>query len=560
MNFSEIKSAYSDFSARLAPFRDKIKQDRKWFSQNQTELQGKEEKEKSAGVPNFHSGHIFNSIQYKHADAIDNFPCANVLPREESDEEGAKLLTQILPFVFEKCKFKKTYSLNLYNKIASGTCAYGVFWDEAASDICVKDVDLLNFLWQPDAKTLQDSRYVFYDSFMPKEDFETVYGDTDGCAMQSSHFEIDEKAGREAYDTVVITDCYYKVREKDGRVILHFVKYSGNKILFSSEDGNYPDGFYKHGRYPFSFDVLNPVPGQLTGLGIVDIAKNMQARIDKLDASITRHAVRCAKSKVLYNKSVGISKDEFVNDDAEFIEAMGDLSVGIKNIEISPLPAFVTDHRDKLIDELKEICGNRDFAQGGTSGGVVAASAITALQGASDKLTRDSVSFSYICFTEIAELVVELIREFYTEEKVFRVMGDDGRSVYKRVSHSDIFGSSDSAVFDVSVSVEKNNPYSRATHNSLIMELAGAGLLNPENFVMNRFILSQLNFDGKDKLIQDLENLYNEMNASSAIAGGASPSPTVSGRDSGEQLVEIPLGDSGAAGETAEPLVEIPVQ
>ena len=414
MNFSEIKSAYSDYAARLLPFRDKIKQDRKWFSQEQTELQGKEEKEKGVGVPNFHSGHIFNAVQYKHADAMDNFPCANVLPREESDEEGAKLLTQILPFVFEKCKFKKTYSLNLYNKIASGTCAYGVFWDD---DICIKDVDLLNFLWQPDAKSLQDSRYVFYDSFMPKADFVVMYGDVEGCAMQSSHFEVDEKAGQEAFDTVVITDCYYKVREKDGRILLHFIKYSGNKVLFSSEDGEYPDGFYKHGRYPFCFDVLNPVPGQLVGLGIVDIAKNVQARIDKLDASITRHAVRCAKSKVLYNKSIGVSKDEFVNDDAEFIEAMGDLSVGIRNVEVAPLPSFVTNHRDKLIEELKEICGNRDFAQGGTSGGVTAASAITVLQSATDKLTRDSVSFSYLCFAEISELVIELIREFYTEEK-----------------------------------------------------------------------------------------------------------------------------------------------
>lgn len=560
MNLTEIRAAYNDYVGRLAPFREKIKEDRKWFEQSQTELQGKEEKEKAPGVPNSHSGHIFNAIQYKHADAMDNYPCANVLPREESDEDGAKLLTEILPYVFERCYFKKTYSLNLYDKITSGTAAYGVFWDKC--DISVKRIDMLNFLWQPDAVSLQDSRYVFYDSFMPKSDFINVYGSVEGCAMQSNHHEQKENTGPEVSDTVVITDCYYKVQEDESKKVLHFVKFSGDKVLFSSEGKKgFEDGFYKHGRFPFSFDVLNPVPGKVLGLGVVDVAKNVQARIDKLDASITKHAVKCAQSRYLGKKNNGINAKEFANLDTEYIEAQGDLQDAVRQIEVSPMPAFVMNHRDKLIEELKEVCGNRDFAQGGTTGGVTSGTALAVLQSASDKLVRDSVSFSYLCFAEIVELIIELIREFYTEEKVFRVTGDDGRSVYKRVKNSDIFGESDSAVFDVSVTVEKSNPYQRGMHNSLIMELAGAGLLNPQNFVVNKFILSQLNFDGKDKLIGDLENLYNEMNASASGDEGNSGAGGGAVIDAGGgPMVEIPIGDSGAVGGMAEPLVEIPVE
>lgn len=560
MNLSEIRAAYSDYVGRLASFREKIKEDRRWFEQKQTELQGKEEKRKAAGVPNSHSGHIFNAIQYKHADAMDNFPCANVLPREESDEEGAKILTEIVPFVFERCKFRKTYSLNLYDKLGPGTAVYGVFWDSGAGDISVKAVDLLNFLWQPDSVDLQESRYIFYDSFMPADDFRRVYGDTEGCVMQSSHYETKENTGPEVADTVVITDCYYKVQVSESKKVLHFVKFSGDKVLFSSEDAEgYEDGFYKHGRYPFCVDLLHPVSGKIYGMGIVDIAKNMQARIDKLDAAITKHAVKCANSRVIGKANNGINKNEFLNLDTEYIEAQGDIQEGIRELTVPALPSFVMNHRDKLIDELKEICGNRDFAQGGSNGGVTAASAITALQTASDKLVRDSVNTSYDCFREIVELVIELIREFYTEEKVFRVTGDDGRSVFKRVKSSDIFGESQAAAFDVIVTVEKSNPYTRAMHNSLILELASAGLLNPQNFVYNKFILSQLNFDGKDKLIQDLEELYNEMSK-------PKPTPTLptgdapSGVAMGEELVEIPIGDSGAVGATAEPLIEIPVK
>lgn len=569
MNLAEIRAAYSDYVGRLASFREKIKEDRRWFEQSQTELQGKEEKKKALNVPNSHSGHIFNAIQYKHADAMDNFPCANVLPREESDEDGARLLTEIVPFVYEKCDFKKTYSLNLYNKLISGTAVYGVFWDD--NDIAVKSIDMLNFLWQPDSVSLQDSRYVFYDSFMPKDDFVNVYGSVEGCQMQSSHYEPKENTGAEVADTVVITDCYYKVQCDKGKSVLHFVKFSGDKVLFASEnEAGYDDGFYKHGKYPFCFDLLNPVPGKILGMGVVDVAKNVQARIDKLDAAITKYAVKCAQSRYLGKKNSGINAAEFMNLDTEYIETQGDLNDAVRQIEVSPMPAFVMNHRDKLIEELKEVCGNRDFAQGGTTGGVTSGTALTVLQSASDKLVRDSVSFSYICFAELTELVIELIREFYTEEKVFRVTGDDGRKEYRRIKNSDIFGEDDSSVFDVTVTVEKSNPYSRAMHNSLILELAGAGLLNPENFVVNKFILTQLNFDGKEKLIADLENLYNEMNKKTSLAatengtvGGTeqiSTLPAGAGAVSGGPLVEIPIGDSGTVEGTGDPLIEIPVE
>ena len=334
------------------------------------------------------------------------------------------------------------------------------------------------------------------------------------------------------------------------------MKFSGNKVLFSSEDAEgYEDGFYKHGRFPFSFDVLNPVPGKITGMGTVDVSKNMQARIDKLDASITRHAAKCAAGRVVGKKNNGINKTEFLDLDAEYIEIQqGDLKEAVREIQISPMPAFVMNHRNKLIDELKEICGNRDFAQGGTTGGVTSGTALSLLQSANDKLVRDSVNFSYICFAEIVEFVIELIREFYTEEKVFRVTGSDGKSDYKRVKNTDIFGGECAAVYDVTVTVEKSNPYQRGMHNSLIMELAGAGLLNPQNFVVNKFILSQLNFDGKDKLIQDLETLHNEMSKPKSTGDNGNVIPGAGG-----PMVEIPIGDSGAVGAMTDPLVEIPV-
>ena len=57
-------------------------------------------------------------------------------------------------------------------------------------------------------------------------------------------------------------------------------------------------------------------------------------------------------------------------------------------------------YRASRIEELKEISGNRDMTQGGTAGGVTAASAIAALQEAGSKLSRDMLKSAYRAFAK----------------------------------------------------------------------------------------------------------------------------------------------------------------
>ena len=55
------------------------------------------------------SGWLFNAIANKHADAMDNFPSPNVLPREEGDKAEAEMLSSIIPVILEQNDFEETY-------------------------------------------------------------------------------------------------------------------------------------------------------------------------------------------------------------------------------------------------------------------------------------------------------------------------------------------------------------------------------------------------------------------------------------------------------------------
>ena len=75
------------------------------------------------------SAWLFNSLSNKHADAMDNYPEPNVLPREEGDKKDAEMLSSIIPAILERNDFESTYSNAWWYKLKHGVVPYGVFWN-----------------------------------------------------------------------------------------------------------------------------------------------------------------------------------------------------------------------------------------------------------------------------------------------------------------------------------------------------------------------------------------------------------------------------------------------
>ncbi len=99
------------------------------------------------------SGWMFNSLANKHADAMDNYPEPNVLPRARDDADTAKELSSILPVALDQNEYEQVYSDAWWYKLKHGTAVKGVFWngakDGGLGDIDLRLVDLLNLYWEP---------------------------------------------------------------------------------------------------------------------------------------------------------------------------------------------------------------------------------------------------------------------------------------------------------------------------------------------------------------------------------------------------------------------------
>lgn len=108
----------------------------------------------------------------------------------------------------------------------------------------------------------------------------------------------------------------------------------------------------------------------------------------------------------------------------------------IKPIQANGLSNYVLEHRIEKINELKEVVGNRDFQQGGTSNGVTAATAITSLQQAGEKLSRAIIDDSYDAYKSLIIMIIELMREFYDEERIYRITNEIGATQFAQFDNS----------------------------------------------------------------------------------------------------------------------------
>ena len=263
------------------------------------------------------SAWLFNSLANKHADAMDNYPEPNVLPRAKDDTETAKQLSAILPVVLEQNRYEQVYNDTWWYKIKHGTGCKMVVWDGSKAgglgDIDIRIVDLLNLYWEPGVTDLQASRNLFHvemvDDEMLLERWPWAQGHTGG-AEQVPKYLYDDQVRTDGKSFVV--DWYYK---KSGR--LHYCKFVNDCVLYASE--NDPDyaarGYYDHGKYPFVMDVMFPMAGSPAGFGYIELMKGTQYSIDVLGAAITRNADAASRVRYFVNSGSGLNESEFTDLD-----------------------------------------------------------------------------------------------------------------------------------------------------------------------------------------------------------------------------------------------------
>ena len=478
------------------------------------------------------SGWLFNAIANKHADAMDNFPAPNILPREEGDKGEAEMLTSIIPVILEQNNFEDTYDVVMDDKLKYGTGVYGVFWDASKlnglGDISIEPQDILCLFWESGITDIQKSRHFFHVDLRENELLEAEYPQLHG-KLSSSAIDVSKYMYDDAVDTTTksaVIDWYYKKRQ-GGRTVLHYCKFVNDEVLFATENEpeKYPNGWYDHGLYPFVFDPLFRMKGTPCGFGYIDVAKSAQEYIDRGNQAILQNMLANAKPRHFIRSDGSVNEQEYADLTRDFVHVDGNLGQdSILPIQGKPLNyVYVNVIKDK-VDEMKETTGNRDVSTGGTTG-ATAASAIAAMQEAGSKLSRDNNKGSYRAYRKVNLLTIELVRQFYKLPRSFRILGENGAARYAMYSNAGIqpqklgvaFGvdlGMRVPLFDIEITAQKQSPYSKMSQNEMALQFYNAGFFNPQMADQALACLDMMDFDRKQFIMQKIAQngtMYQQM-------------------------------------------------
>ena len=499
------------------------------------------------------SAWLFNSLASKHADAMDNYPEIVCLPREANDSAEADSLTDILPVILEQNNFEQTYSDLWWYKLKTGCGVYGIFWDSnklnGLGDISINQVDLLNLFWEPGITDIQKSPNLFYVSLEDNEVLLRKYPRLEN-SLTSPTFNVKKYVYDDTVDTSTksaVIDWYYKRGN-----VLHFVKYVNDIVLYATENETEPTtdeegnviapaiaetGLYDHGKYPFVFDVLFREEGTPSGFGFVDICKEPQKYIDYMNDAFLTNILMQSRPRYFFRNNGKINEEEFLDWRKSLVHVQaGGLSDDLSPIQTPSLSSAAINILQSKIDELKETSGNRDVSNGGTSG-ATAASAIAAMQEAGSKLSRDMIKTSYRAFKEVNLICIELIRQFYTVPRSFRITGKNNEMAFVHYKNTGLlpqaqgaFGSVDMGmrlpVFDIKVNPQKASPYSKMAQNELALQFYQAGFFSPQMADQALMAMSMMEFEGKDELLRKIAQggmLFQQMLMMTQAQAGTAP-------------------------------------
>lgn len=514
------------------------------------------------------SAWLVNTILNKHADAMDNYPEPNVLPRSMDDEETAKALSKVIPAILEQNDYQKTYSDCMWDKNKFGASITGVFWNNdknnGLGDIDIKRTDMTQLFWKAGIEDIQDSPNLFVVSYMDSEELKARYPDVSDVGADTTDTFRHVYYGENVDETGMtqIIDWYYKrrIRTIDSKgipmfkTVVHYCKFCNEHVLYATEnDPQFAEtGWLAHGQYPFIVDVLLPMKANVCGMGYIDLIADDQIFVDRLQRNILESADWNSRPRSIVNESGGLNEEEYLDTENAVIHFTGHLGDdSFRQLQANPLPPIYQSVLLNKIQEMKDTSGNTAASQGQNSN-VTTASGIASLQEAAGKLSRDSSQESYRAFKLICYQVIELIRQFYTESRCFRITGEEGNE-YINFDNSGlqpqdqgqitlIDGSvlelgSREPVLDIEVKPQRKSAYSKETQNQTAINLYQMGFFAPNNGDASMACLEMMDFDGVEKIREKVRanmTLYNQVQQLSMILMQMAP----------EVAMQLGIGDA----------------
>lgn len=474
-------------------FRQKLSDEHYEMSRARAMRQLKQdEKSQTAPASNTLNSCIDNVI----ADQIDNMPEAKMVPERPDAMDSAEEMSDIVAYVLYHAEWPDVYQQLMEDAIVTGTGVAQVFWDDDLEDgqgmVNVVSWHPEDFYPDPMYENLQDGRACFKvtrtsvawvsehyphaaayvradDSTRPEDSADTLFETPEGD------------------EPVLLIECWYKRYDAEARKYrVHMAQMAGKALLYSTElafggpsKGEYDEGVFAHGLYPFTLFRYRKVFRRAFGTGLVYDYRETQNAIDRYAKYIDDNARESSIQRFFIRRGSGVNPDEVADLSNTVIEWDGpDIRSVLQSVQTEPLNSQVYQIMNYHVDSMKQDCGQNQFTRGEGGLGVTAATAIQALQEAGGKITRWHTESFKSSFREVVTQIMWVMSEYLDKDRQLMIVGgwdSTGNMEHRMVAIAASKNEGDAMArpaYSVRVQVQRNNPLQIQADNEYLQSVA----------------------------------------------------------------------------------------
>jgi hypothetical protein len=409
---------------------------------------------------------------------------------DESDINAAKAGTRILRSELNRLEWDSWLVRHYFWVVTHGWAYAQIMWDPSKGSVVgqVDDVDVKmgditlesvpghELSVDPSALDMRGAKWAVRTRTMTQEDIWETWGvQATGAAYERSI--TDEvlsltASGRmqdSSVDTVAVHQFWMVPCRAAPKGLV--VTWAGNTILEPPRP--FP---YKHGRLPFvQYDLL-PGLGRREGRTWVDDLLSLQA--DYNDARSREAALRRTLTPKLAVPAGSIDTSRLTSR----VEVIPYNPVGDRPVWIIPDSGWAGQHEasmNRADMEMGDRAGQSDVSSGKPYSASMPAAAILALQEADDTKLAITYKLMSDAIEQTAWHILELVRQFWTEDRLVSTWSEEGALEVKHFSGADIENQ-----LDVHVSTDTGVVRSKSAMVQLVFDLVDRGIITDPRHVL----------------------------------------------------------------------------
>ena len=457
---------------------------------------------------------VFSTIEAIRPIMTDNNPTFIAVPTSPEGQEFSTDVQMALDFEWEREKLATKLPAQLIPMLVYGTAVWFVQWNGKEGEygnINIKPIDPFNIFPDPLAENIDNSEYIVYATYKNANQLKQMFPNK-ASAIEGSRINMSELvANRDENDSqeenqVLVLEMWCRdwttmdENVKDEQVL----KYPKGRVItclpelgIILDDKKNP---YKDGKFPFVLMKNYDVPFKFWGVGEVEQILSPQIYINELTNQIIDNAKSTANMQWIIDKNSGIGQGKLTNRPGLVIRKNPGSEV--RRDTPPPMPTYVRETIDVMKADIQDISGVLDSLKGEKQTGVVAASAILALQEASQSRIRLKIKITESNLSELANMVYSRMQQFWKLDRWVRITDIEGNPLFREIGQRVLQND-----YDLKVQAGSTMPVNKNAMMDLMIRLAQTNAEDGLPVVDRKAILEYLPVGDKKAITERFSEL-----------------------------------------------------